>query len=119
VNWGLFLRALGLQALAVGLLFAILLALPLDGDFFFRDYGFLTGPIAWALCSLLTATVLSLPRGVALFAALAGGLAGLLLGLLASHTAGLLVALLIFGVSAGGYEAQRDAARGSRRERVG
>jgi hypothetical protein len=109
VNWRLFLRALAVQTLAVGLLFAILLALPLDGDFF-RDYGFLTGPIAWALCSLLTATVLSLPRGAALFAALAGGLAGLLVGLLASHTAGLLVALLIFGASAGGYEAQRDAA---------
>jgi hypothetical protein len=109
VDRGLFLRALGVQALIVGLLFALLVALPLDEDFF-RDFGFVTGPAAWALSSLATATVLSLPRGLALFAALAGGVAALIVGLLASHTAGLVVALLVFGASCGGNDAERDGA---------
>ena len=106
---GLFLRAFAVQALAVVLLFALLVALPLGEDFF-RDYGFLTGPVAWALCSLVTAMVLSLPRGLVLFAALAGGVAAAIVGLLASHTAGLLVALLVFGASCSGYDGEREAA---------
>jgi len=109
VDRGLFLRALAVQAIAVGALFAVLLALPLGEDFF-RDYGYATGPVSWALCSLVTATVLSLPRGRALFAALAGGVAGLIVGLVASHTAGLVVALLVFAASCGGYTAERDGA---------
>lgn len=109
MNWGLFLRALAVQALAVGLLFTLLVALPLGKDFF-RDYGFVTGPVAWALCSMVTATVLSLPRGPALFAALAGGAVAAIVGLLGSHGAGLVVALLVFGASCGRYDAARDEA---------
>lgn len=110
VDRGLFLRALAVQALAVGVLFAVLLALPLGGDFF-RAYGFAIGPIAWALCSLVTAAVLSLPRGPALLAALAGGAGGFIAGrLLAGHTTGLVVALLVFAAFCGGYGAQRDGA---------
>ena len=62
MNQPLFWRSLGVQALAVTVLFAALLALPLDRDFF-RDWGALIGPVAWAVCSLVTARVLSLPRG--------------------------------------------------------
>ncbi len=103
------MRALAVQALAVAVLFAILIALPLDEDFF-RDYGYATGPVSWALCSLATAGALSLPRGLALFAALAGGIAGLIAGLVAGHAAGLVVALLVFAASCGGYDAERDRA---------
>lgn len=104
---GLFLRSLGVQALAVGLLFAVLVALPL-GDGFFEDYGMVTGPVAWIACSLVTARVLSLPAGLVLFAALAGGVAGGLVALAASHTVGLVISLLVFAASCGGYDPERD-----------
>lgn len=93
----------------VGALFGLLLLLPLDEDLF-KDYGFAIGPLAWAGCSLITARLLSLPSVLALFAALAGGVAGALVGLLAGHGGGLVVALLVFGASCGGYDAERDTA---------
>lgn len=93
----------------VGLLFGLLLLLPL-GDDFFADYGFVVGPAAWLTCSLVTATALSLPAGLALFAALAGGVAGALVGLVAGHEPGLIVSLLVFGASCAGHDPERDAA---------
>jgi hypothetical protein len=107
VDKSLFLRSLVVQALAVGLLFAVLLALPLGGDFF-EDYGVFTGPVAWIVCSLVTARVLSIPAGLVLFAALAGGVAGALVALAASHTVGLVISLLVFAASCGGYDPERD-----------
>jgi hypothetical protein len=107
VDKGLFLRSLGVQALLVGLLFAVLVALPL-GDDFFEDYGAFTGPVAWIACSLLTSRVLSLPAGLVLFAALAGGIAGALVALATSHTVGLVISLLVFAASCGGYDPERD-----------
>ncbi len=92
----------------MGALFLVL-ALTLDDDFF-EDYGFVVGPIAWALCSLATARILSLPAGLVLFAALAGGVAGFLVALVAGHGPGLGVALLVFAASCGGYDAEQDAA---------
>ena len=109
MNQRLFWRSLAVQALIVAALFLLLLALPLEDDFF-EDYGFAVGPIAWLACSLATARVLSLPAGLALFAALAGGVAGGLVGLVAGHTVGLVVALLVFAASCGGYDPERDAA---------
>ena len=109
MNQALFWRSLLIQALIVGALFALLVALPLEKDFF-RDYGFAIGPIAWAGCSLVTARLLSLPAGLALFAALAGGVAGGLVGLVAGHGAGLGVSLLVFAASCGGYDPERDTA---------
>ena len=109
VNQGLFWRSLAVQALCVGLLFGLLLLLPLDEDFF-KDYGFAVGPIAWIGCSLVTARILSLPAGLALFAALAGGVAGTLVGLVAGHGPGLVISLLVFAASCGGYDPERDAA---------
>jgi hypothetical protein len=103
----LFLRSLGVQVLAIAIVFAVLLALPL-GDDFFEDYGMVTGPLAWIACSLATARVLSLPAGLVLFAALAGGIAGALVALAASHTVGLAISLLVFAASCGGYDAERD-----------
>ena len=49
---GLFLRSLAVQALAVAIVFGVLIALPL-GDDFFEDYGMVTGPLAWIACSLV------------------------------------------------------------------
>ena len=107
VDRGIFLRSLGVQTLLVGVLFAALaLALPKS---FFEDYGWATGPVAWIGCSLLTARLVALPAGLVLFAALAGGVAGFLVRLAASHAAGLVVSLLVFAASCGGYEPETDA----------
>jgi hypothetical protein len=108
MNARLFWTSLLVQALTVGALFAVL-AVALDKEFF-EDYGFAVGPLSWAVCSLLTARIVALPAGLALFAAVAGGVAGFLVGLLAGHLPGLAVALLVFAASCGGYDAERDAA---------
>ena len=109
MNQGLFWRSLLVQALIVGALFAVL-ALALERDFF-KDYGFAVGPVAWFGCSVITARVLSLPAGLALFAALAGGVAGFLVALVAGHAVGLVVSLLVFAASCAGYDHERDHER--------
>jgi hypothetical protein len=104
----LFWRAALVQALLVGIVFAILAVLPL-GDDFFEDYGWISGPLAWILCALATGRVLSLPLDLTLFAAAAGCVAGALVALVTSHTIGLIVGVAVFGASCAGYEAARDA----------
>ena len=108
MNPGLFWRSLLVQAVIIGVLFA-LLALSFDREFF-KDYGFAIGPLAWLGCSLVTARLLSLPAGLATFAALAGGVAGFLVGLVAGHAPGLVVSLLVFAASCAGYDEERDPA---------
>lgn len=95
VDATIFRRAAVLQAATVGALFA-LLALLLEREFF-REYGAVTGPLAWVACALLTGRLLGLamPR-VVLAAALAGALAAVV-GVLVSHLAGLVVAIPAFG----------------------
>jgi hypothetical protein len=102
VNGRLFWKALAVQAVAVAILFGVLVALPLDD---FESWGLVVGPIAWLACSLITARVLSLPAGYALFAALAGGVAGAIVLLLVSHPAGMVAALLVFAASCGSFDA--------------
>ena len=111
MNTGLFWRVLAVQTVAVAVVFAILgLALPHD---FFEDWGWLVGPVGWIGCSLLTARVLSLPIGFALFAALAGGVALTIVLLVASHWAGLVAGVLVFAASCAGFEPGAEApARG-------
>jgi hypothetical protein len=82
---------------------ALLIALPLPDDFF-EDYGFAAGPVAWAVCSVITARVLSIPLAFALFAAVAGGVAGTLVMLVTSHWPGLIAGLLVFAASCAGYD---------------
>ena len=91
------------QAVFVGLLFAILIALPLGEDFF-EDYGWITGPVAWLGCSVLTARVLDIPVGYALFSAIAAGVCGAIVLVVASHPAGMVVALLVFAASNATYD---------------
>ena len=99
----LFLRAAVTQALLVAALFAALIALPLPDDFF-EDYGWISGPVAWIACAAITARILSLPRALALFAAVAGGVAGAIVGIGLDHTAGLIVGIGVFAASSAGYE---------------
>src|SRR5687767_6457695 len=99
----IFVRAALVQALLVAALFAVLIALPLHEDFF-EDYGWLSGPIAWIACAAATARILALPWELAVFAALAGGVAGAVVGLALDHTAGLVVGIAVFAASCAGYE---------------
>ncbi|HEY1277128.1 MAG TPA: hypothetical protein VGF25_19635 [Thermoleophilaceae bacterium] len=109
MNARLFWKSLGVQAVSVLLLFAVLVALPLPDDFF-DDYGFVVGPIAWITCSLVTARVIAIPIAFVLFAALAGGVAGTIVLIVANHWAGMIVALLVFGASCAGSDPSAEAA---------
>jgi hypothetical protein len=99
----LFWKSLIVQAAFVGVLFAILVALPL-GEGFFEDYGWITGPVAWLGCSVLTARLLDVPVGYVVFSAIAGGVCGALVFLVANHWAGMAVALLVFAASNATYD---------------
>jgi hypothetical protein len=107
VNARLFWKSLAVQAVAVAIPFA-LLALALDRDFF-EDWGWAIGPAVWLGCSLITARLLELPLGYALFSAVAGGVAGLVVMLAASHLPGIGAALLVFAASCGSYDPDAEA----------
>ena len=83
----------------MALLFAALVALPLGEDFF-EDYGWISGPVAWVLCSAGTAAVLSLRRALSL-PSRAEPLA--IVGVALDHTAGLIVAIAVFAAACAGY----------------
>jgi uncharacterized membrane protein len=108
VNARLFWKALIVQAVLVAIPFAILaLLLPED---FFEDWGWIVGPLVWLACSALTARAIAQPVPIALFSAVAGGIAGLIVLLVASHLPGMVVALLVFAASSGSYDAAAEQA---------
>ena len=87
----------------MGILFAILVALPLGNDFL-EDYGWIIGPLAWLVCSILSARVLDMPVGYVVFSAIAGGICGAIVFLVASHWPGMVVGLLVFAASNATYD---------------
>ena len=92
-------RAALLQALTLGVV-ALALGALLDKEFF-RSWGWLAGPGAWAACALFTGTVLRLPAGAVLAgAALAGlpSLAGVIAGV---HWIGAPFAVALFALWCG------------------
>ena len=99
MDGGLALRAGALQAAAVALL-SIVLALALPRSFF-EDWGWLSGPTAWLLCALFTATVLALPRGMAMLGAVLVGLPSILAVLAGVHWLGALIAVVLFALWCG------------------
>ncbi|MFN8151334.1 MAG: hypothetical protein U0R24_09450 [Solirubrobacterales bacterium] len=101
MDGGLAIRAGALQAAAVALL-SIVLALALPHSFF-EDWGWLSGPTAWLLCALFTATVLALPRGPALGAVLVGlpSIPAVIVGV---HSARALIAVILFALWCGRLE---------------
>jgi hypothetical protein len=102
VNVRLFWKSLAIQLVVVAVPF-VLLDLALDDDFF-RDYGWAVGPVAWVLCSVVTARLLDIPASYVLFSAVAGAVAGLLVFLVAGHLPGMIVALLVFAASCGSWD---------------
>jgi hypothetical protein len=97
VSWSLFLRASLAQAIAVGVLFALLLALPLPSEFF-REQGAWVGPVSWLACALFAARAVGLgaPRAVA--AAAVSGLAAIAASMVLGHSAGMVAGVLTFGM---------------------
>ncbi len=104
----LLLKAAAIQAVLVGAVFVVLAPLPED---FFRRYGAITGPTAWIFCSLVTVRLLHLNARRGSAAALLGGAAGALTGL-ASHSFGLVAAVLVFGAVCGVRIARKPLATG-------
>jgi hypothetical protein len=97
VNAWAFLKAVGVLAVAIAVVFALLLALPLPRDFF-REWGSVTGPVAWILCSLVAGRVLGLSAGRVLGATMLSGVAAAVVGVTLDHSAGLVGGLAVFGV---------------------
>ena len=83
--------------------FFALLAAPLPGAFF-REWGWVAGPLAWLGCALLAARVLGLRARHGALAAAASGLVGGLVGS-AAHNLGMVVGVLAFGVVVGAIAA--------------
>ena len=102
-------RAALLQALTLGVVALVLGAL-LDKEFF-RSWGWLAGPGAWAACALFTGTVLKLPLPAVLAGAALAGLPSLVGVLSGVHWIGAPFAVALFAAWCG-----RLAARS--RERV-
>ena len=102
-------RAGVVQAAAVGLLFVVLLALPLPRALF-RDYGAVVGPLSWLACSLVTARILRLSATRMLAAAVLSGLLAGVVGLGLGHLAGMVIGAIAFGgISVYGHaRARRD-----------
>ena len=97
-------RAGLLMALAVAVI-AVVLGLTLD-DSFFRSWGWLAGPGAWAACALFTGAVLRLPLLAVLAGAALAGIPSLITVLIGVHWLGAPFAVALFA-----YWCARLAAR--------
>ncbi len=89
-------RAAAVQAGGVAILSIVLAAI--FPHSFFEDWGWLAGPGAWILCSLLTARVLGLPPGAAMLGAMLAGIPSLLAVLIGLHWLGAVVAIVLFAL---------------------
>ncbi len=91
-------RAIFVQAVAVGALFALLLALPLPTELF-REQGAWIGPLSWLACALITARVIGLGSMRAVAAAVTSGLAAVAVSLGIGHASGMVAGVLVFGLA--------------------
>ena len=92
-------RAALLQALTLAVV-ALLLGAFLDKEFF-RSWGWLAGPGAWAACALFTGTVLRLPPLAVLAGAALAGLPSLVSVLIGVHWLGAPFAVALFAAWCG------------------
>ncbi len=96
MNGSVFWRAALIQAVAVAVLsIALAIALPHS---FFEHWGWFAGPVAWAICSLVTARALRLPIGMTLLGAALAGIPSLIAVLIGVHWLGAVVAIGLFAV---------------------
>jgi hypothetical protein len=96
--------ALVQAGLVAAISIALALALPRS---FFEDWGWLSGPGAWALCASLTARIVGLPLGSTLLGAFVAGLPSLIAVVVGLHWLGALVAVILFALWCGSAAARR------------
>ncbi|MDQ2700605.1 MAG: hypothetical protein M3Y23_04680 [Actinomycetota bacterium] len=99
MNFSLFWKSILVQLLAVAVLFFVLAVLLPKS--FFEDWGWLSGPVAWMLCALVTATVLRLPKVPVLVGAALAGLPAIVFVVLGLHAVASPVAAVFFGLWCG------------------
>jgi hypothetical protein len=98
-------RAVVAQGVAVGVLFALLVAAPLSSGFF-RDFGWAVGPGAWLVAALVASRWIPLATALVIAAAAVSGLVAGGLSLAVSHAAGMVLGVLAFGLLCGGLAAR-------------
>lgn len=105
---GIALRA-GATQLALVAATSLVLAVLLPKSFF-EDWGWLSGPGAWALCAYLTARIVGLPVLATLAGALLAGLPSLVAVVFGLHWLGALVAVGLFALWCGALAARSGRA---------
>jgi len=100
-------RAAALQAASVAAI-SIVLAIALPRSFF-EDWGWISGPGAWALCALFTARALRLPALQTLLGAALAGIPSLLAVIAGLHWLGALFAIALFAIWCGTMAARRGS----------
>ena len=98
VSGSILWRAVLAQAVAVGVLFAVLLALPLPSALF-REQGAWIGPLSWLGCALVSGAVLRLGGGRTVAAAVVSGCAAVAASVVIGHSSGLVAGVLVFGLA--------------------
>ncbi|WP_205695973.1 hypothetical protein [Conexibacter sp. SYSU D00693] len=101
-------RAALIQTVAVALLSLALVAVTPDD--FFEDHGWFAGPLAWAVCALVTARLLRLPPVQVLVGAALAGVPSLVAIPLGAHWAGAALGILVFALWCARLRADRDLA---------
>ncbi len=79
---------------------SIVLAIALPHSFF-EDWGWLTGPGAWILCSLITARMLQLPLASTMLGAFLAGLPSVIAVIAGVHWLGAVIAIALFALWCG------------------
>lgn len=91
-----FWRAASTQLLAVLLLAGALGAALPDG--FFKDWGWISGPLFWLLAAAITSWFVRLPVQLVLLGAVLAGIPSILAVLIGLHWLGVLLAIALFGL---------------------
>ena len=89
-------KALVVQLVLVAVL-AVILAIALPKSFF-REWGWLSGPIAWLGCAAVTARIVRLPVTGTMVGAVLVGLPALIAVVLDIHWLGTLIAVILFAL---------------------
>ena len=107
IDRSLTIRAALIQLAGVAVL-SVILAIALPHSFF-EDWGWISGPAAWIVCSLITAAALRLPLGLTMLGAILAGLPSLLAVIVGLHWLGALLAIALFALWCGRLEPRQDA----------
>jgi hypothetical protein len=99
MNGSIAWRAAVVQLLAVGAL-SLLLAVTLP-ESFFDDWGWISGPLAWLACAIVTARILKLDGESVLLGAILAGIPSAIAVLAGVHWLGVAIAIVAFAAWCG------------------